>query len=407
MAAAHEKARPAWQRKAGSGCPISHPRATSHTGERNNPMYVQKGKNGKFQAVQTYKDPLSEKTKKVTVTLEKNTSRTRNEAMRILQKKIDGIIEEAGTVKTRLTFDGLVSKYLAGIKGTHKASTVDRNGFALNTWLDLIGRDTLVSKLPELDILSLLDKTGKDAKWKNGKLERFKACVNWGYQHRHIDSAEWLRRLPPYKTTPHKVEIWEKYLEVKEYHELLRDTQEYPVWNLLIQIMVLSGMRFGEAAALHKEDVDIDGGLIHIRRSYDSRHGKETSVKSQTSARDIFIQPQLAEALRQMQTQMRIQQMRTKVASKYFMSGEDGEPVHYWAFNKFLKCHTDRVCGRQLTTHALRHTSASVMFAQGFTLDEIARRLGHDGSRITEEIYVHITKEVRERDQRKISSFVV
>ena len=28
-----------------------------------------------------------------------------------------------------------------------------------------------------------------------------------------------------------------------------------------------------------------------------------------------------------MQTQMRLQQMRTKAASKYFMSGEDGEPM--------------------------------------------------------------------------------
>ena len=41
-------------------------------------MYVQKRKDGKFQAVQTYKDPLSEKTRKVTVTIEKDTSRQRN-----------------------------------------------------------------------------------------------------------------------------------------------------------------------------------------------------------------------------------------------------------------------------------------------------------------------------------------
>ena len=65
------------------------------------------------------------------------------------------------------------------------------------------------------------------------------------------------------------------------------------------------------------------------------------------------------------------------------------------------------MAGRQLTTHALRHTSASIMFAQGFTLDEVARRLGHDGSRITRDIYVHVTKEVREHDRKKISSFVV
>ncbi len=370
-------------------------------------MYVQKRKDGKFQAVQTYKDPRSEKTKKVTVTIDKNTSRQRNAAARLLQEKIREAIEDSGIVKTKLTFGELVARYIESIKGTHKASTVARNTFALNTWLALIGEDTLVSKLPELDILSMLEKTGKDAKWKNGKLGRFKTCVSWGYQHRLIETAEWTKRLPPYKVPPHKEEIKEKFLETKEYKELIQDTQEFPVWNLLIQIMVLSGMRFGEAAALHKEDVELDRGVIHVRRSYDSQRKKETTVKSQTSARDIFIQPQLADVLRAMQNQMRYQQMRMRTASKYFMFGDDGEPVHYWAFNKFLKYHTDRVAGRQLTTHALRHTSASVMFAQGFTLDEVARRLGHDGSRITREIYVHITKEVREHDRKKISSFVV
>ena len=49
-------------------------------------MYVLERKDGKLQAVQTYKDPLSEKTRKVTVTIDKNTSRQRNLAARLLQE---------------------------------------------------------------------------------------------------------------------------------------------------------------------------------------------------------------------------------------------------------------------------------------------------------------------------------
>ena len=114
-------------------------------------MYVLERKDGKFQAVQTYKDPLSEKTRKVTVTIDKNTSRQRNLAARLLQEKITRAIEEAGIVKTKLTFGNLVESYLESIKGTHKASTVARNTFALHTWLTLIGKDTLIEKLPELE----------------------------------------------------------------------------------------------------------------------------------------------------------------------------------------------------------------------------------------------------------------
>ena len=106
-------------------------------------MYVLERKDGKFQAVQTYKDPLSEKTRKVTVTIDKNTSRQRNLAARILQEKISKAIEGAGLARTRMTFGSLVERYLESIKGTHKASTVARNTFALHTWLTLIGKDTL------------------------------------------------------------------------------------------------------------------------------------------------------------------------------------------------------------------------------------------------------------------------
>ena len=80
-------------------------------------MYVLERKDGKFQAVQTYKDPL----------------------------------RGAGLARTRMTFGSLVERYLESIKGTHKASTVARNTFALHTWLTLIGKDTLIEKLPELE----------------------------------------------------------------------------------------------------------------------------------------------------------------------------------------------------------------------------------------------------------------
>ena len=50
---------------------LSPPGNRHNTGRiKENPMYVLERKDGKFQAVQTYKDPLSEKTRKVTVTID-------------------------------------------------------------------------------------------------------------------------------------------------------------------------------------------------------------------------------------------------------------------------------------------------------------------------------------------------
>ena len=61
-----------------------------------------------------------------------------------------------------------------------------------------------------------------------------------------------------------------------------------------------------------------------------------------------------------------------------------------------------RVLDRSITAHALRHTHASLLLAQGVDVDTIARRLGHENSKITKEIYLHITQQLKERDNEQI-----
>ncbi|MDD7114985.1 MAG: tyrosine-type recombinase/integrase, partial [Lachnospiraceae bacterium] len=60
--------------------------------------------------------------------------------------------------------------------------------------------------------------------------------------------------------------------------------------------------------------------------------------------------------------------------------------------------------GRKLTAHALRHTHVSLLAEQGIDFETIARRVGHDGSKVTREIYFHVTKKLKERDDSTIAS---
>ena len=61
--------------------------------------------------------------------------------------------------------------------------------------------------------------------------------------------------------------------------------------------------------------------------------------------------------------------------------------------------HASETClGRRVKVHALRHTHASLLLAEGVSIDLISRRLGHENSKITREIYLHITEKLKKRD---------
>lgn len=53
--------------------------------------------------------------------------------------------------------------------------------------------------------------------------------------------------------------------------------------------------------------------------------------------------------------------------------------------------------------HELRHTHTSLLLEQGVSIDTISRRLGHENSRITREIYLHVTEKLKERDNEQLA----
>ena len=87
-----------------------------------------------------------------------------------------------------------------------------------------------------------------------------------------------------------------------------------------------------------------------------------------------------------------------------FILNPYGEPLSYWKFNRIFGELTEKVTGKKLTTHALRHTHASLLAASGIPLETISRRLGHADSKITREIYLHITEQMKEKDAEMIDA---
>ncbi len=74
--------------------------------------------------------------------------------------------------------------------------------------------------------------------------------------------------------------------------------------------------------------------------------------------------------------------------------------IQYAKFNKYFRENTEAILGRRLTIHALRHTHVALLAENGIPLDVISRRLGHADSDITKDIYFHVTKRMKEADNK-------
>ncbi len=354
-------------------------------------MWVEKRKTG-FKFIERYTDPMTGKQKKISVVLDKNTAATRKLAQAMLQDKINASLESSDA--SNLTFGILVDKYLAYQKENVKASTYARNSNFCNTLSGILKPDILVSKLSARYIREQLDKTGKANGTKNEFLKRLKALLHWGFRNDYVEDISYLEKLTPYADTSVKKKVEDKYLEKNEITLLLESMRKSGCtqWANLTEFLILSGLRIGEAIALTKKD--IDGDTIHVSKTYDTNNHIVTTPKTPESVRDVFIQDELAEVIKRIRLYNRI----NKVSGILFFSNNGGY-LSYDNYRIYLRRHSQKVLGRVVTPHALRHTHASLLLANEISIDAISRRLGHSDSRVTREIYLHIMEQLKERDK--------
>ena len=56
------------------------------------------------------------------------------------------------------------------------------------------------------------------------------------------------------------------------------------------------------------------------------------------------------------------------------------------------------------TLHALRHTHASLLLGNGFTIQYVSKRLGHANIEITWRVYSHLLEELKSEEDNKLDN---
>lgn len=364
-------------------------------------MWIEETKNGKYKFCERYTDYITGKKKRVSVTMDKNTPKNRKLATEMLNKKI----QSSTTIDTNnITLEQLIEKYRTYQKQTVKLSTYNRNCTVTNSFMKLLGKDSLVNNYTAAYINDKFLASGREPGTLNEFLTRFKALIRWGYNNDYIKDISYLNKLTRFKDISQREKIADKYMEPEEVTKLLdyiKSTKEYH-WHYFTQFLLLSGLRVGEAIALTLDDVDLDNRLIHVTKTYDPNAQIITSPKTAQSYRDVYIQDELFSLLQRAKLFYKEQKLLHNADNNYFFVSKNGNLVHYASYSKYLRHASSVSIGRRIKVHALRHTHASLLLAEGINIDTISRRLGHENSKITKEIYLHVTEKLKSKDNEAL-----
>ena len=227
--------------------------------------------------------------------------------------------------------------------------------------------------------------------------------LRWGYNNDLHSNYAILSKLSAKADISAHQKVKDKYLEPEELDKLLERLKAVPYWYYLSYFLSLTGLRIGEALALHKND--IGSKYITVNKTLDLNDGTFGTPKTLESNREVFIQPELRSLIKKINIYEKEKSMSLNLKSILFMFDDKGNPLSYYAFRKYIyDAAKDIGIAKKVTPHIFRHTHASLLASQGVSIEAISRRLGHSDSDITKEIYLHVTKQLIKNDEAQINN---
>lgn len=149
----------------------------------------------------------------------------------------------------------------------------------------------------------------------------------------------------------------------------------------LAWLLVLTGLRIGEALALRWRNIDLEKGELRVTHSvYD---GHFDVPKTQRSRRSVPLGPKAVEILTARKPTI------ADPEALVFATREGSAFDRHNLTNRQLKSTCKKLGLVGVNWHWLRHANATLLDAVGTPLGTVQALLGHSSSEITREVYLH------------------
>jgi integrase len=201
-------------------------------------------------------------------------------------------------------------------------------------------------------------------------------ALRWGLVTRNV--TDLVDKPRPRRTT---ITTW-SVLEVKQFLVAALNHRWYPIYSLAIN----TGMRQGEILGLHRDDIDLERGLLRVRHQVSSIPGQGlviTEPKSDKARRPVTLPPSTFDILK-------AHLERINEGPGLVFTTSTGRPIS----PRNLLHHFKKVIRQAglpvIRFHDLRHTHATLLLAAGVHPKIVQERLGHSQISLTLDTYSHV-----------------
>ena len=199
------------------------------------------------------------------------------------------------------------------------------------------------------------------------------------------------------------------YLSATDAKRLMELVAPYSTFNTIIKLLLLTGLRSGEALGLTWDKIDFENKTIFVDKTltYVTGHYFLSTPKTPMSIRKIVIDDATVQMLQEHKAE---QDKQKKIIGSAWLEPEavfTSATGHFYdrsllntQFRRFMSRHPEL---HRVTIHGLRHTHASLLILAGENLDAISKHLGHASADIASRVYAHLMSEVQVRITQTIS----
>ena len=324
---------------------------------------------------------------------------------RIAQEARDELADEAAS---RQRFALIASAWLEAVSLEVKPRTANGYGALLRSHVLPAFGDRRIGAITSVEVQQWvidLVRQGLSHKTIRNVYTPLAATLQYAVDHKIIRTSPCTRlRLPKRTAEP---DFEGHFLSSRQVQAVAEDVgRAHPMYGLIVRFVAAVGLRAGEVSGLQLRDVDLDRGVIHVRRTLtrDRQQGGWVvgTPKSKRSVREV---PVLDEVLlgeladfvtghpHSGDTQAQLFYSREHGGGHSFLPDKPFDPDNFG--RRYLKPALKRAglpyaARTGVRCHDLRHTCASLWFEAGIPLAVISRWLGHASVAVTDRVYVHL-----------------
>ena len=193
--------------------------------------------------------------------------------------------------------------------------------------------------------------------------------------------------------------------EIKTLVDVLNSRTYHQKYADMVIVLALTGMRYGELAALQLKNIDFQNNKIEITGTFDSVNKIKTLPKTTNSIRTIKVSETVIEAIQRQIVRLSERFQPLSSEDYIFCFEKWNSPTTIACFIQILKKYGKQAgIEKNLSSHIFRHSHISFLAESGLPIKSIMDRVGHSNAKMTLEIYSHTTKDMEDKLVNKLDS---